>query len=134
MRRTAVLLALGAALLTACGGTDETAAPAPSTTAPSTTGPAAPPPPAATTPAAPPAAPSVPAAPQGSAPSLSPDKQAESLDRIYDRLPASARKQFCEQSDSVGAGALAEQLSQRGGGALDENIVKDFLVDKCGKS
>lgn len=130
MRRTATLVVL-AGLLTACGGTDDTATSPPSS--PPATTPAA----AGTAPAAPAApastAPSVPSA-GASAPSLSPAKQAEALDKIYARLDAKAQKQFCAQSDSVGPEALAEQVSQQGGSAVDEKVVKDFLIDKCGKS
>ena len=70
----------------------------------------------------------------GSTPELSPAKQAEALDKIYERLDAKAQKQFCAQSDSVGPEALAEQVSQQGGSAVDEKVVKEFLIDKCGKS
>lgn len=129
MRRTATLVVL-AGLLTACGGTDDTATSTPSTPPATTTAaapaPAAPPAPASTAPAVPSAG--------AAAPSLSPAKQAEALDKIYARLDAEAQKQFCAQSDSVGPGALAEQVSQQGGSAVDEKVVKDFLIDTCGKS
>lgn len=123
MRRTTCLI-LFAGLLTACGGTDDTANGA--VTPPATSAPAA-------VSTAPPA-PSTPAiAPGASAPSLSPAKQAETLDKIFERLDANSRKQFCAQSDKVGPAALAEQVAQQGGERVDEQVLKDFLIDKCGK-